>query len=105
MHYIGTFGNVKALRVFIKKFNIDLAAQDMHGQTIVHYAARRGQLSMLKYLRDIGPSRGITLEMENSLGLAPIIYAMMNQQVYTFIYLYFKLQCALTAEKAIWTIS
>ena len=51
VHYIGTFGNVKALKTFMTRFSIDLAAVDTHGQTIVHYAARRGQLSMLKFIR------------------------------------------------------
>lgn len=33
---------------------------------------------MLKYLREIGPAHGVTLKMENSYGLTPIVYAMMN---------------------------
>ena len=57
---------------------------------------------MLKYLRDFGPANGVTLEMENSYGLTPIVYAMMNQQVLTFIYLYFKLKCTLPVERASW---
>ena len=65
VHYIGTFGNVKALKTFLKSFQVDLAAQDNYGQTIVHYAARRGQLALLKYLRDVGPAFGVSLEMEN----------------------------------------
>ena len=105
VHYIGTFGNVKALKTFIERFQINLAATDSYGQTIVHYAARKGQLAMLKYLREVGPSRGVTLEMENSYGLSPIVYAMMNQQVYTFIYLRFKMQCQLSVDRACWTIT
>ena len=31
VHYIGTFGNVKALKTFMEKFDIDLAAVDTHG--------------------------------------------------------------------------
>ena len=93
VHYIGYFGKVKTLKTFVECFNIDVAAKDNNGQTIVHYAAKRGQLSMLKYLREIGTKHGVTLEMENSYGLAPIIYAMMNQQFYVFVYLYFKARC------------
>lgn len=103
VHYIGTFGNVKALKTFQRKFQMDLAQQDTHGQTIVHYAARRGQLAMLKYLREVGPASGITLEMENSYGLTPVVYAMMNHKTYAFVYLYFKLRCDLTMERACWT--
>ena len=58
---------------------MDLSAVDLHGQNIVHYAARKGQLDMLKYLNEIGPARNVTLEMENSHGLAPIMYTMLNQ--------------------------
>ena len=72
---------------------MDLAATDLHGQTIVHYAARMGQLDMMKYLNEIGPERNVTLEMENAHGLAPIIYTMLNQKVFAFIYLYFKRKC------------
>ena len=50
MHYIGTYGKIKALKTFIAKFGMDLTMTDLHGQTIVHYAARRGELNMLKYL-------------------------------------------------------
>ena len=60
---------------------------------------------MLKYLREVGPAQGVTLEMENSYGLTPIVYAMMNNQVYTFIYLYFKMSCYLSSERASWTIT
>ena len=105
VHYIGTFGNVKALKTFMEKFDIDLAAVDTHGQTIVHYAARKGQLKMLKYLREMGRPYGVTLEMENSYGLTPIVYTMMNQQVHSFIYLYFKIGCQLSEERACWTVT
>ena len=43
--------------------------------------------------------------MENSRGLTPIVYAMMNQRVYTFIYLYFKVKCRLSLEIAKWTVT
>ena len=86
------------------RFGMDLAAQDIHGQTIVHYAARRGELQMLKYLEEIGPQHGITLNMTNAFDLAPITYTMLNQQVYAFIYLYFKMKCPLDKDKAIWAI-
>ena len=46
---------------------------------------------MLKYLKEIGPANGITLNMTNAFDLAPITYTMLNQQVYAFIYLYFKM--------------
>ena len=81
------------MKTFLKYFNLDLAAKDTNGQTIVHYAARRGQLTMLKYLREIGTRYGVTLEMENMYGLTPIIYAMMNHQFYVFVFLYFKARC------------
>ena len=71
----------------------------------MHYAARRGKLAMLKYLRDVGSSHGVSLEMENSFGLSPIVYAMMNQKVHTFIYLYYKVKCALSTETASWVIT
>ena len=105
VHYIGTFGNIKALKTFVRNFRMDLAVKDNYGQTIVHYAARRGQLSMLKYLREVGPSYTISLEMENAYGLTPVVYAMMNHQVYTFIYLYFKVQVPLSKESAKWTVT
>ena len=60
---------------------------------------------MLKFIRQVGVEKGVTLEMENSYGLSPIVYAMINHKFYTFIYLYFKLKCELTAERACWTIS
>ena len=44
VHYLGTFGKIKALKTFMEKFDIDLSATDIHGQTIVHYAARKGEL-------------------------------------------------------------
>ena len=31
VHYIGTFGNLKALITFVDKFKMDLSAQDTHG--------------------------------------------------------------------------
>ena len=61
VHYIGTYGKVKALKTFLTRFGLDLAATDMHGQTIVHYAARRGELGMLKYLNEIGSEHNVTL--------------------------------------------
>ena len=105
VHYLGTFGNVKALKTFMDKFNIELGAVDTHGQTIVHYAARKGELAMLMYLRKVGGPHGVTLESENSYGLTPIIYAMMNHKVHAFIYLYFKMHCKLSSKKAQWTIT
>ena len=60
---------------------------------------------MLKYLKEVGPSQGVTLEMENSYGLTPIVYAMMNNQLYSFIYLYFKVKVNLTIERACWTVT
>ena len=59
---------------------------------------------MLKYLNLIGSARGITLEMENAHGLAPIMYTMLNQQVYSFVYLYFKLKCQLDRESVEWAV-
>lgn len=58
---------------------------------------------MLKYLQEIGPARGVTLEMENSYGLTPIVYAMMNHKVYTFIYLFSKIRVPFPVERAEWT--
>lgn len=58
---------------------------------------------MLRYLREVGTAEGVTLEMENSYGLTPVVYAMMNHKVYSFIYLYFKLRCHLSVERACWT--
>ena len=58
---------------------------------------------MLKFLREVGPASGVTLEMENSYGLTPVVYAMMNHKTYAFVYLYFKLHCSLTVERACWT--
>ena len=60
---------------------------------------------MLKYLREVGPSYGISLEMENAYELTPIVYAMMNQKVYTFVYLYYKVQVPLSLETASWTVT
>ena len=105
VHYIGTFGKVKTLKTFLRRFEVDLGATDDNGQTIVHYAARRGQLTMLKYLRQEGEQHGVTLESPNSYGLTPIVYAMMNHKVHVFIYLYFKLRCELTQERAAWTVT
>ena len=31
VHYLGTFGKVKALKTFMERFDIDLAATDTHG--------------------------------------------------------------------------
>ena len=31
VHYIGTFGNVKALKTMMQRFNLDLAAKDNYG--------------------------------------------------------------------------
>ena len=84
---------------------MDLSARDIHGQTIVHYAARKGELSMLKYLNEIGPERNVTLQMENAHGLAPIMYTMLNQKVYSFIYLYFRLNCPLDKDSVTWAIT
>lgn len=58
---------------------------------------------MLKYLREVGPSEGISLEMENDYALTPVVYAMINHQVYAFIYLYYKLKCKLSTDRACWT--
>ena len=102
VHYIGTYGKIKALKTFITKFGMDLSATDIHGQSIVHYAARRGELNMLQYLNKIGPERNVTLTMTNSHGLAPIMYTMLNQKVYSFIYLYFKMKCPLSKESVTW---
>ena len=78
VHYIGTYGKIKALKTFLTKYGMDLAATDMHGQTIVHYAARRGELNMLKYLNEVGSQFGVSLQMPNAHGLAPIMYTMLN---------------------------
>ena len=59
---------------------------------------------MLKYLNEIGPARNVTLEMENSHGLTPIMYTMLNQNVHAFIYLYFKQKCLLTKDWAEWAV-
>lgn len=90
-----------------------MAAEDKHGQTVVHYAARRGQLAILKYIRSVPAQRAsedsqrsvVTLEMENSYGLTPIVYALMNCQFNTFVYLRFKMRCKLTEERASWTVT
>ena len=63
VHYIGTFGNIKALKTFMMKFDLNLKETDKNGCTIVHYAARRGNLAMLQYLREIGKETGVNLEM------------------------------------------
>ena len=57
---------------------------------------------MLKYLNEIGPERNVTLQMENAHGLAPIMYTMLNQKVYSFIYLYFKQNCELSKDSVTW---
>ena len=81
VHYIGTFGNVKALKTFMMKFDLDVTQTDKNGCTLIHYAARRGELAMLQYLRELGKENGVDLEMENTYGMTPIVYAMMNNQV------------------------
>ena len=78
VHYIGLFGNIKAMKTFMKKYDMNLAAKDTNGCTIVHYAARKGQLALLKQLREIGHGYGLSLEMENTYGLTPVVYSMMN---------------------------
>ena len=40
--------------------------------------------------------------MENAHGLAPIMYTMLNQKVYSFIYLYFKQKCELSKDSVTW---
>ena len=42
--------------------------------------------------------------MENAHGLAPIMYTMLNQQVYSFVYLYFKLKCQLDRDSTEWAV-
>ena len=60
---------------------------------------------MLKYLREIGPDHGVTLYMENSYGLTPVVYAAMNHEVYAFIYLFHKLKSEFLAERAAWVVT
>ena len=60
---------------------------------------------MLRFLKEVGIPYGVTLEMENSYGLTPVVYAMMNNKVHTFIYLKHKMGCALSEERACWTVT
>jgi hypothetical protein len=52
---------------------------------------------MLKYLKSLESnetySGQIDLEMNNDFGISPIVYAMMHQNVYCFIYMRHKLGC------------
>ena len=52
VHILGHVGNIKALRTFHEEFGMELNAEDKNGQTIVHYAARSGNLGILLYLQD-----------------------------------------------------
>jgi hypothetical protein len=49
VHYVGHWGNIKALRYFLT-LKINLLKQDIFGQTIIHYASRSGKVGLLKFL-------------------------------------------------------
>lgn len=51
IHYAGHFGNLKALRVFIEIYRLEPSTMlDSYGLTVAHYAARSGDLAILRYL-------------------------------------------------------
>ena len=52
VHYLGHYGNIKALRYFVAK-GINIQKTDKFEQTIVHYATRQGRLGILKYLNTL----------------------------------------------------
>ena len=86
MHYLGHFGNVKALRTFYELFDLALNTEDQSGQTIVHYATRNGYLGVLIYLQDFPL---VDFGKLTKTGMSATIYAMIYQKVYTFVFLYF----------------
>ena len=52
VHFMGHFGKLKPLRTFVDKFDLRLDGEDDTQHTIVHYAARQGELAILLYLQD-----------------------------------------------------
>jgi len=56
---------------------------------------------MLKYLHELG----LDLTKGNKFNIAPVIYAMMHQKVYSFIFLYFKLGCDIDESMLQWAIA
>ena len=61
IHYIGHWGKLKPLKCFVEKLGIQLDSKDKFGQTVAHYAARKGQLGCLVYLHD-----KVNLDIPNS---------------------------------------
>ena len=58
---------------------------------------------MLKYLNTLD---GFEQEFEtaNKFGVPPVLYAITNNQIFTFIYLAVKLSCELTDDHTKWAI-
>ena len=104
MHYLGHYGNLKALRTFTMRFGLDLTRLDVHGQSIIHYAARRGELGIIKYLNEFKADCGLDFNAKNNYNMPPVVYAMINQKFYTWIYLYFKMNCTLEESTAVWCV-
>lgn len=77
VHYLGHYGNVKALKTFVESFDLDLNSVDKFGQTILHYAARRGQLNLLQYLQRF--HRHLDFDQENVYNFSPVVYTLLNQ--------------------------
>jgi hypothetical protein len=78
---------------------VNVHLTDVFDQTIIHYAARQGRLGILKHLSTLN----LDFEKGNKYGISPVIYSLVNQQVYTFVFLAFKMGCELTPTLAMWS--
>jgi hypothetical protein len=54
VHYTGHFGKLKALKTLVSSLGIDhCLLNDYYNLNVAHYAARSGELEVLKYLQKV----------------------------------------------------
>ena len=58
LQYFSSVGNKEAVIILLEA-NVNLNAQDNFGQTALHWAARKGQLEVLKVLLEAGSDRKV----------------------------------------------
>jgi len=88
IHYAAHYGKIKALRVFLEKYQLNPNAEDYFKLTPFHYATRAGELGILVYLKDMSDYQKM-----DQFGHKPIHYAVMYGKTMTFLLLYFNMNC------------
>lgn len=62
-------------RLFLKSLDFDLNAQDMYGNTALHYAAEVGHLELVELLVEAARRLGVSISIPNRAGFTPLLLA------------------------------